>query len=139
MQEFPVSSLHLFEHIFVLLKVVNHIVSLVFILTLEDVFSLLNHCSYYCVVDCIVNTVCAKDVRHKGSNYTLHLHLVLLFKFDDITEKFDEEIKSILIYLRHLLDKPFDLLHQQVVAIRASDLCKLLIELSWNKGCLHLK
>ena len=43
------------------------------------------------------------------------------------------------LYLRHLLDKSFDLLHQQVVAIRASNLCKILIELSWNKGCLHLK
>ena len=110
-----------------------------FILTLEYALSLLNHRGYHCVENCLINTVCSENIRHKSSNHTLHLHLVLLFEFDNITKKLDEEIKSILIYKGHLLDKPLDLLNQQVGAIRVSDLCKLLIEISWDKGCLHLK
>ena len=97
--------MHLFEHIFVFLflPLVNHIelLSLLLILTLEDVFSLLNHRGYHGVVDRIIDVIRAKNVRHKGGNHALYLHLILLFEFDDIIEKLDEEIKSILIYLRH--------------------------------------
>ena len=97
-QVFPVSSLHLFKHIFILLEVVYHIVAFLFILILENALSLLNHGGYHCVVDCLIDTVCSENIGHKGSNHTLHLHLVLLFEFDNIAKKFDEEIKSILIY-----------------------------------------
>ena len=139
--EFLVSSLHLFKHIFVLLEVFNHIhiVLLLFILNLEDALSLLNHCGYYCVVDCIIDRIRAKNVRYEGSNHTLHLHLVLLFESDNITEKLDEEIKSILIYLGHSLDKNLNLLNQLVGTICVSDLREFIIKFSWNKGCLHLK
>ena len=130
--------MHLYEQIFVLLKVFNQIKLLLFILTLKDVRSLLNHRSYHCVENGIIDTVCAKNIRQKGSNYALHLHLVYLFKFDNITKELDEEIKSILIYLGHFLDKLLDLLHQPVGAFRVSNLSKFVIEFGWNKGSLHL-
>ena len=91
---------------FLFLPLASHIellsLSLLFIISsLEDVFSLLNHSGYHGVVDRIIDVIRAKNVRHKGGNHALYLHLILLFEFDDIIEKLDEEIKSILIYLRH--------------------------------------
>ena len=108
-----VSHLHLLEHVFVFVVVVaKHIGHLLlFIHKIEDALTLLNHCGDHCVIDCVVNAICAKNVRHKGSNHTLHLHLVLLFEPYDVLKKLDEEMQSVLVYLWHSFDKLPNLLH----------------------------